>query len=206
MLPSKATWTHIEDAFSGAFMNEKATAYHEAAHAVMHHLVGDHIVNVTIAEEAETWGRVRVYVKEDAARQWRRWATAMAGSIAERWISDNVVGAEDDFERRDDAIDEVFADITKMAADTGVDKKELADAVFKIARTFEELIEAIVTAHRPAIEALAAELLVRKTMSGKEVHDFLASHGLAWHKPRGPAMDVAAAEAALGRPLGAKDG
>jgi ATP-dependent Zn protease len=184
-------------------MNERATAYHEAAHAVMHHLVGDHIVHVTIEEDAETWGRVRVYVKEDATRQWRRWTTAMAGSIAERWISaGHPIGAEDDFERRDEAIDEVFADITKAAQETGVDKKDIADAVFKIARTFEDLIEAIVTAHRPAIEALAAELLARKTMRGEEVHAFLARHGLAWHKPVRPVMDAAAAEAVLGRALG----
>jgi ATP-dependent Zn protease len=184
-------------------MNEKATAYHEAAHAVMHHLVGDHIVSVTIEEDEETWGRVRIYVKEDAARQWRRWSTAMAGSIAERWISDgDLVGAEDDFARRDDAIDEVFADIIKAVKDTGIDKKDIADAVFKIARTFEELVEAIVTTHRPAIEALAAELLERKTMTGEQVHAFLASHGLAWRKPRGRVVDAAAAEALLGRALG----
>jgi ATP-dependent Zn protease len=186
-------------------MNEKATAYHEAAHAVMHHLVGDHIVSVTIKEDEETWGRVRIYVKEDAARQWRRWATAMAGSIAERWISEgDLIGSEDDFERRDDAIDEVFADITKAAKETGVDKKDIADAVFKIARTFEDLVEAIVTAHRPAIEALAAELLERKTMTGEEVHGFLASHGLAWRKPLGRVMDAAAAAAAL-KALGVRE-
>jgi ATP-dependent Zn protease len=187
-------------------MNEKATAYHEAAHAVMHHLVGDHIVHVTIEEDEETWGRVRVYVKEDASRQWRRWATAMAGSIAERWINDgDLIGAEDDFERRDDAIDQVFAEITKAAEDTGVDKKGIADAVFKIARTFEDLIAAIVTTHRPAIEALATELLERKTMTGEQVHAFLASHGLAWRKPLGRVMDAAAAEAVLGRALGVRE-
>src|SRR5262245_28314139 len=188
-------------------MNKKATAYHEAAHAVMHHLVGDHIVSVTIEDDEETWGRVRVYVKEDAARQWRRWATAMAGSIAERWISDgDLIGSEDDFERRDDAIGEVFADIIKAAKGTGADKDDIADAVFKIAMNFEELIEAIVTTHRPAIEALAAELLERKTMTGEEVHAFLASHGLAWRKPVRPVMDAAAAAAVLGRALADRDG
>ena len=130
----------------------------------------------------------------------------MAGSIAERWISDDdLVGSEDDFERRDDAIDEVFADIVKAAKDTGVDKKDIADAVFKIARTFEDLVEAIVTTHRPAIEALAAELLERKAMTGEEVHGFLASHGLAWRKPLGRVIDAAAAEAVLGQALGVRE-
>jgi len=76
----------------------RATAYHEAGHAVAAQALGLHVESISIAEDRESAGRVRY--RSGSGSRWTRARVVMclAGPISERWATGvvDVAGANSD--------------------------------------------------------------------------------------------------------------
>lgn len=153
----------------------ESTAVHEAGHAVLHIALGLGLKHVTIVPnyEEETAGAsthggefggeededtLRLFA-EDAF--WLRHAMACyAGAEAVRQLRPNhpepEAGAADDFHNAAIAINKITMDEASI------------DLYFKLA---ERRCTVLVEHYAPEIEALAAELVVRETLTGEEARE-----------------------------------
>ena len=144
-------------------MNERATAYHEAGHAVARFVLGRRIDRVSIVPDDESLGHVRGYVLRKIGEDWNytlrdvqlledEIVSILAGAVAETRLTgrENPVGAQHD---RDNAA---------MLA-VHLEGPEVAEPYLNY---LEARARALIGARWSIVEALAAELLERKVLSG----------------------------------------
>ena len=157
----------------------RASAYHEAGHAVAHFARGRRIDRVSIVpdEDGGSLGHVRGRILLDTEK-WRAGIrefdtprerraaedtiiAALAGPIAEAKLTGrrNRAGAAGDYERVGDLLD---------ALDDGDDAVAAAHLNF-----LEVLAAQLIDRYWPLVEVLAEELLARGTLSGSAVREVL---------------------------------
>src|SRR5687767_8064849 len=86
-------------------LEEVATAFHEAGHAVMSYALGNDVYAASIEPNDETAGRCR-------SSYWTgypmlKWLAAFAGPIAQSWVTDDSTGCDGDYDRIGDIIIEI---------------------------------------------------------------------------------------------------
>ena len=153
------------------FTGEERTAYHEAGHAVLRHYLEYAGTNsrVTIKPNADSRGHVLVYpeksfrpdLKYDLRKIVDRITVCLAGNAAIKKLTgrwDNI-GAEDDYHQAAG-----FA--LYVTGDGG-------DEVNALVRWLQIRAAGVVNNQWPYIEAVAAALLERKTLNGKEVREVI---------------------------------
>lgn len=137
------------------------TAVHEAGHAIMARELGLKVKEVTIAEDESRFGSCRY----SGGYSWvREYAVTLAGPwAAGQWFEEDTA----------DLTDWTSAEeILNKALEAG----HLPNDVAEITRRVQELeadTQLLLEGLRPKIEKLAAELLIRQTMTGDEIEEVL---------------------------------
>jgi ATP-dependent Zn protease len=150
----------------------RLTAYHEAGHAVMAVLCGQHVTEVEIVGDAEHSGSVQSlrFAEEDAsevdpsiasAPTERRLLCTAAGMVAEAMVSGRR-GWDESCEDLDAAV--------RLAMQVVGDCERVIPYLESVREHTEDLLEK----NWPAVEALARALMDRGRMSGDEVRRLLA--------------------------------
>jgi ATP-dependent Zn protease len=136
--------------------------YHELGHAVVGRALGDTVESITVDPQEidgrSVNGRVKWEPSDDGLDDWCRCIVLVAGGIAERMFCGNE---------------------GKLR---GSDKEKARKHAGNICETEVNLLidaakaeaERILEKNRPLVEGLAAELCVRRTMSGSEIEACLA--------------------------------
>ena len=154
----------------------EATALHEAAHAVAATVVGRTVTSVTIVPDVGGWGcceyapfePVAVLAYRDDPRNRKQAIITLAGSVAERrrFKDTDPRYASADMTHVDNLIGFMLGN-----ADSEEEEELRAD--------MRAETERLVATHWGAIEALAAALLERPTLTGEEVAAIIAAASTA---------------------------
>jgi ATP-dependent Zn protease len=169
-------------------LQEQHMAYHEAGHAVVCIVLGHDLQNVTIVPEGQQRGHVQQgdYYSMDKLKDGSTHALqlarqdimiCLAGAIAERRALGHVLGSGDGEDIR------LATDwATRLGLAIAVWEKAHPDYLPTIPSDPEVLLhtgkttaEQVLDASWPAIEALAAALLERKTLTALEVESIMNS-------------------------------
>lgn len=151
---------------------ERLTAIHEAGHAVMAELCGQHLTEVEIEGDSEHAGTVQSLrfppdpAEDDspeaaAASIEARLKCVLAGTVAEGRVS-----GRDGWDQASEDLD-LAVRLAMRLVDDCEDVPPLLEDV-------REVVEEELACNWPAVEALAAELLERRSLSGAEVRKLLA--------------------------------
>lgn len=152
----------------------RLTAYHEAGHAVMAQLCGQHITEVEIIGDEELSGSVQSlrFAEEQATEQdqsiptapiERRLLCIVAGMVAEALISGQRTwdeGAED--------LDVAVRLAMQVVGD--------CERVLPFLQVVQEHTEDLLRRNWPAVEALAGVLMERRRLTGEEVRRLLTPY------------------------------
>jgi ATP-dependent Zn protease len=149
-------------------MSDEITAFHEAGHAVVGYVVGGTITHASIVSGAGHSGKVRidhpgVSRVEECGRDARIALGALAAEMKRKGGTYEGIGATmDKFMAR-----ELLVEAATLQGDD-------PDAVLRtsIQNAMDEAT-AIIEEHWNAVEALAAELLQRKSLTGEEAEEVL---------------------------------
>ncbi|MFC5504238.1 hypothetical protein [Bosea massiliensis] len=173
--------------------SKRATAVHEAGHAVIGRVMAQECGEVTIIPDrsamtagysitGDAWSTIHAW---DQAGRWREYRsitigriiTLMAGRHAEEELRGVCQGGDGHDQR----------EIAMMVDEAGWGERgdTAGDAAVLLAR-LERFSRAAVRRHRKAIRALASELLKRKSMTADEVAEVLQPHLPRWHWPPRP--------------------
>ncbi len=151
---------------------ERLTAYHEAGHALMAHLCGQHVTRVEIEgddEHAGTCSALRFPPEIDepgatgtpTAALEARLLCLLAGMAAEA-----AAGGRQEWDERSAELDRAVRLAIQVVGD--------CERVIPYLHEAREHATELLRSRWPAVEALAAELLGRRAMAGDEVRAVLA--------------------------------
>lgn len=149
----------------------RLTAYHEAGHAVMAQLCGQHVTEVEIIGDEEHAGTVQSRrLSEEQPSECdpsiptapieRRLLCVAAGMVAEA-----VAGGKSSWDESSEELDEVVRLAMRVVGD--------CERVIPFLEVVREHTEDILRQDWPAVEALADELMERRRMTGEEVRRLL---------------------------------
>jgi ATP-dependent Zn protease len=150
---------------------KRLTAFHEAGHAVMAELCGQHITRVEIEGDSEHSGSVQslrfepdpsevLSAEEEAASVEARLKCVLAGTVAE-----NMVSGVDQWDEGSEDLEMAVRLAMRLVDDCEDVLPLLEDVRDELRRELGE--------HWAAVEALAAELLARTSLDGAEVRRLL---------------------------------
>lgn len=147
----------------------RLTAFHEAGHAVMAELCGQHLTRVEIEGDSEHAGSVESLRfppdpsenASPAASIEARLKCVLAGTVAEGRVSGR------------DGWDESSEDV-ELAVRLAMQLVDDCEDVLPLLEDVREVVEDVLDRNWRAVEALAAELLGRRSLSGAEVRKLLA--------------------------------
>ena len=150
---------------------QRLTAFHEAGHAVMAELCGQHITKVEIEGDSEHSGSVQslrfepdpaeaLSAEEQAASVEARLKCVLAGTVAE-----NMVSGVDRWDESSEDLDLAVRLAMRLVDDCEDVLPLLEDVREELRRELEE--------NWGAVEALADELLARTSLDGAEVRKLL---------------------------------
>jgi ATP-dependent Zn protease len=150
---------------------EKLTAYHEAGHALASELYGQVLTRVEIVGDTEHSGSTETlrfptdpeegglsYAEIEAVEKQLR--CVLAGTVAEAMVS-----GRDDWDETSGDLDEAVRLAMKLVDD--------CEDVLPLFEDLREDLEKVLRENWRAIEALADELVQRKSLSGAEVRRIL---------------------------------
>jgi ATP-dependent Zn protease len=166
MLEHASDTAHVSDA-------TRLTAFHEAGHAVMAELCGRQVTEVEIVGGPEHTGTVHSLAfppdpGEGEASQAetedieRRLKIILAGTVAETMVS-----GREDWDETSGDLDAAVRLAMRLVDD--------CEEVLPLLGEIRIEVERGLRAHWTAVEALADELMQRKTLTGSEVRKLLAS-------------------------------
>jgi ATP-dependent Zn protease len=175
--------------------SKRATAVHEAGHAVIGRVMAQECGEVTIVPDrsamtagysitGDAWSTIHAW---DQAGRWREYRsiaigriiTMLAGRHAEEELRGTCEGA-DGYDQREIAM---ILDGAGWRA-----KDDMSEDPAVLLARLERFSRAAVRRHRKAIRALASELLKRKSMTADEVAEVLQPHLPRWHWPPRPGL------------------
>jgi hypothetical protein len=153
---------------------ELLTAYHEAGHAVVAELHGEHISRVEIVGDEERSGstetlRFPADPAEGVAEQTtlaeveNRLRSVLSGTVAEAMIS-----GREDWDEGSEDLDEAVRLAMKLVDD--------CEDVLPLLADIRIDLEAVLAERWYLVERLAEELMRRKTLSGAEVRRIINDH------------------------------
>lgn len=157
---------------------EKRVAYHEAGHALVHHLEGMETESVTIIPGEDEW----------------------SGKFDGMHMSADPIEFDDgyDFEFKQETAEKIIrilyagAEAERLVygegEPEGTDKEKLGELIMGYAPVnsdgiadgtmYADQAAAMLEAYRPALEALAEALMEKKTLTGDETKALLLEHGV----------------------------
>jgi ATP-dependent Zn protease len=156
---------------AATWQGQRLTAFHEAGHAVMAELCGQHITKVEIEGDSEHSGSVRslrfepdpselLSAEEEAASIEARLKCVLGGTVAE-----NMVSGVDRWDEGSEDLDMAVRLAMRLVDDCEDVLPLLEDVRDELRRELED--------NWAAVEALAAKLLVRTSLDGAEVRRLL---------------------------------
>ena len=154
--------------------SERLTALHEAGHAVIAQLNGQQITTVEIVGDAEHAGSVQsLRFPPDPAETG---GSEEAGACIERRLRCTLAGAaiealvigREDWDERSEELDAAVRLAMQLVED--------CERVLPYLEQVRREVEAELRHHWQAVEALAAELLERKALTGAEVRQLLTPY------------------------------
>jgi hypothetical protein len=151
---------------------DRLTAFHEAGHAVMAELCGQHLTRVEIEGDTEHTGTVQSLrfppdPAEDASPEAAaasveaRLKCVLAGTVAEGRVS-----GREGWEEGSEDLD--------LAVRLGMRLVDDCEDVLPLLEDVREVVHDELVRNWAAVEALAVELLARRSLSGAEVRKLLA--------------------------------
>jgi ATP-dependent Zn protease len=155
-----------------ATQGKRLTAFHEAGHAVMAELCGQHITKVEIEGDSEHSGSVQslrfepdpaevLSAEEEAASVEARLKCVLAGTVAE-----NMVSGDDRWNESSEDLDLAVRLAMRLVDD--------CEDVLPLLEDVREELRRELGENWRAVEALADELLARTSLDGAEVRKLLA--------------------------------
>lgn len=159
------------EARSDAAAEERATAYHEAGHAVVAALCGERLTAIEIRGDDEHWGSVRALRFESAPRAEvdprvptahleRRILCALAGMVAE-----SIATGRAGWDERSEDLDVAVRLAIRVEGD--------CERVLSYLETARDHLEDLLCRHWAAVEAVALELMARREVPGDELRRLL---------------------------------
>jgi len=150
---------------------ERATAYHEAGHAVMAALCGERVTGVEIRGDDEHWGSVRALRFEPRPRAEidptvptahleRRILCALAGMVAE-----SIATGRAGWDERSEDLDVAVRLAIRVVGD--------CERVLPYLETARDHLEDLLCRHWTAVEAVAFGLMARREIPGDELRRLL---------------------------------
>jgi hypothetical protein len=153
---------------------ERLTAFHEAGHAVMAELCGRQVTEVEIVGDRDHSGMVRSLAfppdraagvpaedqTEDVELQLK---IILAGTVAEAMVS-----GREDWDETSEDLDAAVGLAMRLVDD--------CEDVLPLLADIRSDVERDLRGHWAAVDALAAELLIRKALTGSEVRNLLQLH------------------------------
>jgi ATP-dependent Zn protease len=147
--------------------SERLTAFHEAGHAVMAQLCGQQITRVEIVGDADHTGSVHSLrfpanpgMRDGAEAVEDRLRCTLAGVVAE-----TIVSGREDWDEKSEDLDSAVRLAMQMVDD--------CEAVLPFLEKLRREIEEELRDRWVAVELLAIELLLHKSLTGSEVRKLL---------------------------------
>jgi ATP-dependent Zn protease len=147
---------------------ERLTAFHEAGHAVMAELCGRLLTEVEILGDRDHTGSVQSLAlnpKPDAEVEdiERHLKIILAGTVAEAMVS-----GREDWDETSEDLDAAVRQAMRLVDD--------CEDVLPLLADIRSDVESDLRRQWAAVEALAAELLIRRALTGSQVRSLLQPH------------------------------
>ena len=182
--------------------DRRTVAYHESGHAIVSHLLpdADPVRKVTIIPHGlNALGFMQAMPEEEKVLYSHEWlvdriAVALGGRVAEKMMTGHVYsGAQNDLQQAtrlaknmvmqfgmSEEIGHVSYDMDGMRPAVGgpmseETRKKIDAEVKRIIQEALARVETLLTQHRPALEAMAAELMEKETLRSEDMERILAA-------------------------------